>query len=346
MRKELPTSRPGSQALFGLPYEVLKWEVLKTALELNLFDRLSEPATADRIAESEALHPTNTEYLLDALVALGCLHKANGHYRNTALAASFLASDKETSLGPSLLFMESWTTSLLNGGLADRVKNGPPPPLDMSDDSLWEKGARASLNHSRCGRAQRVAEEVADLPEFSSFVRTLDLGAGSGIIGIAVTAAHPSMHCVLFEQSAVAVVAREVVAEYGMEDRVTVMQGSYMEDDIGSGYDLVMAHFTLNFYRDRLDELMRKVRDALNPGGVFLVTSDGLNRDKTAPMATVISWLPTKLLGMDMSFQSGQIARAMHTAGFVSTERQTLTDMDLEAHGPVEMTVGRKRIGQ
>ncbi len=29
-------------------------------------------------------------------------------------------------------------------------------------------------------------------------------------------------------------------------------------------------------------------------------------------------------------------------AGFVSTEMRTLADLELEAHGPVEMTIGRK----
>ena len=45
-------------------------------------------------------------------------------------------------------------------------------------------------------------------------------------------------------------------------------------------YDFIMANFTLNFYRDRLDEIMRKVYKALKPDGIFMVTSDGLSKDK------------------------------------------------------------------
>ncbi|PIE66603.1 MAG: hypothetical protein CSA26_00100 [Desulfobacterales bacterium] len=81
---------------------------------------------------------------------------------------------------------------------------------------------------------------------------------------------------------------------------------------------------------------------ALKPGGVFMVTSDGLNRDKTSPAASVISWLPIMLQGNDMSFETGQIARAMLKAGFVSTEMKSITDIECKAHGPVEMTIGRK----
>ena len=79
------------------------------------------------------------------------------------------------------------------------------------------------------------------------FGKILDMGAGPGIIGIAVTAAHPSLECIVFDQPAVCKVANEVVCEYGMENRITVKSGDYMQDDIGSGYEFVMANFTLNF---------------------------------------------------------------------------------------------------
>lgn len=342
MRKELPRPKIDSGKLFLLPYEALKWELLKTAIELDLFDRTSVPATAATVSEAISLHPGNTEYMLNALVALGCLEKDNGQYRNTAQAEQFLISGKDTSLGVALLFMSNWTRPVLNGGLKEMVKNGPPPKEDMANPEIWEKGARVSVNHSRCGRAQLIARHVAALPEFPTFTKILDLGAGPGIIGIAVTAAHPSLKCVVFDQPAVVKVATEVIAEYGVENRVAVEGGDYMRDDFGTDYEFAMANFTLNFYRDRLGEIMRKVLNSLKPGGVFMVTSDGLNHDKTSPAASVLSWLPIMLQGHDMSFETGQIARAMLEAGFVSTEQKTINDIELEAHGPVEMTIGRK----
>lgn len=74
-----------------------------------------------------------------------------------------------------------------------------------------------------------------------------------------------------------------------------------------------------------------------------MVTSDGLMEEKTAPAASVISWLSTSLQGMDMSFERGVIADAMLHAGFVSTQSQMLTHVELEAHGSVDMIVGRKQ---
>jgi hypothetical protein len=342
MNKPLPEPSFGSADLFGLPYEAVKWELLKTAIELNLFDRTIEPATAAEIAEATSLHPGNTEYVLNALVALGCLTKEDGQYKNTPRAEALLTSGKDTSLGAAMLYMAGWNEPLLNGGLKRLLQDGPPPREDLADPAIWEQGARASIGFTRAGRAQGLARLVAALPEFPSFTTILDMGAGPGVIGLAVTAAHSSLQCVIFDQPPVAKVAEEVVAEYGMEDRITVRSGDYMTNDIGTGYDLVMANYTLNFYRDRLGDIMIKVLDALTPGGVFLVTSDGVNADGTGPLGTIISWLSTKLMGNDMSIYTGQVAHAMLEAGFGSTETRTLADLDLEAHGPMEVTIGRK----
>ncbi len=307
MRKKLPIPEFNVEDFFMLQHEPLKWELLKTAIELKIFDLTTEEVTAETISDKLALHAENTRYMLNALVAMNCLKKEKELYRNTPQTEQFLTSGKDTSLGEALLFMASWLQPLLNGGLKEIV-------------------TRISINQSLCGRAQALARYVSMLPEFSSFNTMLDLGAGPGIISIAVTAAHPSLQCVVFDQPAVADVAREVVAEYGMDDRVTVEGGDYMQDDFGQEYDFIMANFTLNFFRDNLDVIMGKVLAALKPGGVL----------------SVISWLPTMLLGSEMSFETGQIARAMLAAGFVSTEMRTITDIEAKAYGPVEMTIGRK----
>ncbi len=342
MKKALPELDSAVSRVFGLSFEAVKWELLKAAIELGVFDHLVEPATSAELAARLSTHPGNTKFMLNALVALGCLSKQDGQFQNAPLADAYLVGGKDTFLGDFLLFADGWNQPLMGGGLKELVKNGPPPPRSVQDETLWETGARAGLNFNRCGRAQRVAEYVAALPEFASFRRMLDMGAGSGVIGIAVAAAHPSLECVLLDQRAVCRVADEVIAEYGMEARVSTLPGNYMTDPIGAGYDFIMANYTLNFYKDRLDQVFNKVYEALEPGGVFIVCSDGLSREKTAPAASVISWLSTSLMGADMSFERGVIADAMLRAGFVSAQSQMFDDFDLAAHGPVDVIVGRK----
>ena len=343
MKKALPRLDTSISSLFGSSFEAVKWELLKAAIGLRVFNHLIEPTTSAELAAKLSTHPENTEVMLNALAALGCASKQEGRFRSTPLSDTYLVRGKDTFLGDFLLFVDSWNQPLMDGGLMEIVKNGPPPPRAVADEAVWETGARAGLNFNRCGRAQRIAKHVASLPEFPSFRRILDMGAGSGVIGIAVAAAHPSLQCVLLDQAAVCCVADEVIAEYGMEARVSTLPGNYMTDPLGAGYDFIMANYTLNFYKDRLDQVFKKVYEALNPGGLVMVCSDGLNREKTAPAASVISWLSTSLMGADMSFERGVIADAMLRAGFVSTQSQMFDDFDLAAHGPVDVILGRKR---
>lgn len=342
MLKEFTPPAYEADDMFQLLSEQVKWEVLKTAIQLNLFNHCVRPNTASALSGQLSLHPQNTEHVLNALVAMGYMTKNDGQYQNTDRTNAFLTTGKDTSLGDALLFMESWSLPILNGALLELVKQGPPPPKDIASPDLWEYCARAGLNFTRCGRAQLIAQHISALPEFTSFTKILDLGSGPGLIGLAVTAAHPSLECVLMDQAPVCKVIKEVVSEYGAEQRVSIRPGDYMADDLGSGYNFIMANFTLNFYRDRLDDFMPKVLEALHPGGIFMVTSDGMGKDGTSPAESVISWLPTMLQGNDLSIQTGRIAGAMRKAGFVSTEMRTLTDSQVKAHGPVEMTFGRK----
>ncbi|PIE66601.1 MAG: hypothetical protein CSA26_00090 [Desulfobacterales bacterium] len=80
MKKELPNPECNSEDLFMLQYEALKWELLKTAIELKLFDETNVPVTAQAVSDKLCLHSENTTYMLNALVALGCLKKENGLY--------------------------------------------------------------------------------------------------------------------------------------------------------------------------------------------------------------------------------------------------------------------------
>lgn len=48
------------------------------------------------------------------------------------------------------------------------------------------------------------------------------------------------------------------------------LEGDYLQDSIGEGYDLILASSTLSFAGHDMDSLMKKIYNALNPGGVFI----------------------------------------------------------------------------
>ena len=137
---------------------------------------------------------------------------------------------------------------------------------------------------------------------------------------------------------AVAKVAEKFIREYELEDRMEALGGDYRTDHLGGAYNLILASATLNFVKDDLDAFLRRVYDALNPGGVFVAISDGLTDERTKPELMVTSWLSMGLTGQEMGFEQGFVADSMLRVGFKSVRSRTL-EMPM---GLMDFDVGRK----
>ena len=338
--KKLPEVNESFEELYRMLVAPIRSKLLLTGIELKVFNHLSEPMSADAIAETIGTHLENTRLFLDGLAASDLLEKNDGLYQNTAVTQTFLAEGSPTFMGQMFTFSaQMWDAGLNN--LPKLVKEGPPPPspeTDMSDEEMWGQFALPMANNERSGPAQQVAEIVSRLPEFPSFKKMLDLGGGPGLIGIAIAASHPGMKGVIFDQPAMGKVAEAFVKEYEMEERMGVMAGDYLHDPIGEGYDLIWASATLTFAKHDMDSIVKKIYDALNIRGVFVSLSDGLTDERTKPEIMALSWLPMVLMGQDMGLDQGVIADSMLRVGFKSVRSRTL-DMPM---GPMDLDVGWK----
>ena len=337
--KKLPEVNVSFGELYKMLIAPIKSKLLLTGIELKVFNQLSEPRSAAAVSEAISAHPENTRLFLDSLVACDLLEKKDGLYRNTPITQTFLVEDSQTYLGEFLPFQLQWHKPVLEN-LSTLVKDGPPPPSEMGAESeqVWAQMANTIAEYERSWSAQNLAKIVSQLPEFPSFRKMLDLGGGPGLIGMAIVAAHTSMKGVIFDRPAIAKVAETFIKEYEMEERMESLGGDYTTDPIGEEYDLILACAALNFVKHNIDPMMKKIYDALNPGGVFISFSDGLTHERTKPEIMVITWLSMALKCQDMDFDQGFIAESMLQAGFKSVRSHTLdTPM-----GPMDLDIGRK----
>jgi hypothetical protein len=324
--------------LFNMRFSPIRSKLLLTGIELKVFNYLSNPVNAIEVAQSIDAHPRNLSLFLDALAAIDLVQKNSGLYQNAPIAEAFLVEEHQTYLGQMLAFMASADSPLDN--LTKLVKEGPPPKPEKPpfSEEMLSQGAVMIANIERAGDAQLAVKIVSKLPEFSSSQKMLDLGGGPGLIGMAVVATHPDMKGVIFDLPPVVKVAENFIREYQMEDRVSALGGDFNRDPIGEEYDLVLSINSLQFALE-IDSVVKKIFDALNPGGVFVsIFGFGQTHEGTKPENLVLGLLSMVLMGQEVEIEQGYIADSMLRVGFRSVHSRILST----AWGPMELDIGRK----
>lgn len=335
--RSLPEVRFAIEPLMQMLHGTVRAKLLLTAVELRVFSSLTRPMGTDSLAGKIQTHPESTRVFLDALTANGLLCKRNGEYSNAPLAEAFLVEGRPTYLGDVLIDNVEWTQSCIEG-MTDLVKLGPAAAVRPSHSIAWPREAEIHANCQRAGFAQRAAAIVSQLPEFPRTRKMLDLGAGPGLIGLAVVAAHPTMTGVLFDKPELVSVMQRFVREYELEERVTVVGGDFCSDPIGEGYDLIWTSYALSL--EQLHPMLHKIRAALNPGGVFVSVAEGVTDEGTQPTAVINAMLHNNLTGRGRMYEEGQIAQAMLDCGFRSVHSRRTEALDF--HGPATIDIARK----
>jgi ubiquinone/menaquinone biosynthesis C-methylase UbiE len=114
---------------------------------------------------------------------------------------------------------------------------------------------------------QEEAEQLAKLLDLTGVERLLDIGGGSGVMSFALLRRHPDLSAVVVDQANVIAIGREIAIENDLESRVSYQVANFLEDEIPSGFDMIME-CDVGVYNK---SLFQKILKALNPGGRFVI---------------------------------------------------------------------------
>lgn len=284
--------------------------VLHVANSLNLFTLLaSHPLSVEEIARELNTHQDYTERLLIALCAMGLLEKRDGRYQNTLLSETFLVQGSPLYQGEAIAhssdLWDFWTRlpAVVRTGRRDASLSELPPPPENAGHQHF---IRAMHNLGVTGSAQMVAQAV----DLSSARRLLDVGGGPGTYSIAFCQRFPQIECVLFDLPETLEIAREVITQFGLEDRIHLQAGDWNKDDFGEHFDAVLMSNILHGPGSQAPMKLRKAYRALNPGGYLLVQDFILNAEKTGPL------LPALFNLMVGAYSEPEIRAEIEQAGF------------------------------
>jgi predicted O-methyltransferase YrrM len=317
-RQEMPD--PGGVMALSTGY----WasQTLLTANRLGVFDRLQDAgATAADVANELGLDARATRLLLNACVALGLCVKDGDRYANSRASAAFLTSGSPASLTNAIRYSDDLYATW--GDLETAVRRGAPakpPATYLGEDDAQTRHFVYGMHN----RAIGIGRALCGLVDLAGRRRLLDVGGGPGTYAALLTGAFPGLEADVLELPGVAAVAREILAEMGAADRVTMIDGDYHGSDFGSGYDAVLMSGM--FHRETAANcraLIAKARDCLEPGGLLVVSDVFTDAGGAGPGFAALFGLNMLLTATDGGVHADEeVAGWLADAGFTGVGRQ------------------------
>lgn len=261
-------------------------KVLLSAVELELFTALAEgPETLAGISSRLGLHPRSARDFLDALVALQCLQRNDGHYANTPATDLFLDKNKPSYVGGMLEmanarlygFWGSLTTALRTGEPQNEASHGEDPfKVLYSDPDRLRAFLRAMTGISR-GANLAIARQFP----WKQYKSVVDVGTAQGDLITQVALANSNLQGIGFDLAAVGPIFEEYVAANGLAGRVRFEAGSFFDDPLPKADVVMMGHILHDWNLEVKKMLIRKAYDAIPAGGAFLVYESIIDDDRS-----------------------------------------------------------------
>lgn len=299
--------------------------VLFAAADLDLFTALAGGArTAAEVARSCGAKPEPVRLLLEACVAEGLLAREGDGFANTPVVDAFLVRGRPAYSANGFKYAEDLYPAW--GRLADLMRSGRPP---MPPDTILgdDKEKTRAFVYAMHERARGIGSVLPHLVDVKGRRRLLDVGGGPGTYSVALIHDTPGLTATVLDVPGVLEVTRELIEASGYGDRVTLMPGDYLTSPFGTGYDLALLSGMMHRETpESCRRLLRKAFDALDPGGLVIVSDVFFDDDsKRTPAFTVYFALNMMLTSADGSAHAKtEMAAWMQEVGFVDLQVRNL----------------------
>jgi len=300
-------------------------KMLMVAVDLGLFDFLTEPKSAVEIAAWLKADARTSGIFLNGLAALGLLVKGVDYFKNGELASRYLVQGGENYRGAIIRHMEhTWGRGW--DDLKETVLVGHPPEVDPekwvdSRPQRNETEVRAFI-WGMHAIARDLAPTVAAKLDLKAVRHLLDLGGGPATYAITFAQANPKLTATVFDLPMPLEIAKENIAKNGLTDRVQTLAGNFLEDDIGTGYDFIWVSQILHSHDERQCKLIiAKAVSALTSGGRLAIQDFYLNPDGASPTgAAMFGVHMLAVTPRGRAYTYGEVAEWMQEAGLAKPQ--------------------------
>lgn len=300
-------------------------KALITAAELNLFGLLHEsPCTVEEIRDRLSLHGRGLSDLLDLLVGIGVLDKADRRYANTAAVDRYLVPGPEYLGG----FLVGAGVGLYPayGRLAEALRTGKPQAAGSFDSMLDDPKATGNFVRMMDGLSQGLVDELVRAIDWAGVRSVLDLGGCRGNVVGHLVRAHRSLTGTVLDLPALQPFFDEHMAALGVADRTSFVPGDVFSTPLPSAEVMIYGHVLSDWSPDERTTLLRRAGEALPAGGRLLVYDRmlGVGRNEVENLVASLNMLLMTEGGSEYSVAD----LAEQAAGLRLLGQQPLGDYD------------------
>lgn len=296
------------------------FKTLATAHELDLFTRLSDGgATPAEVSSQLGVPLKSAELLLAGCASLGLLDRAADRYVTTPLADTYLVAGCQFPLGGWITMLDrrlypAW------GRLPDAVRTGGAVSsehhgVDLFSDPVMLETFWQGMHSVSSLTGKALAEAV----DFTTTKRVLDVGGGSGAFDIQLCTHHPHLRATVFDLPHVTPIAVANIAAAGLTDQITPVPGDFFTDALPAGHDAILLSMIMHDWEEEQNlKILRKCHDALDPGGIVIISELLMNDDQTGPRPAALMSLNMLVEGMGRNYTATQYAEWLRHCGFTA----------------------------
>ena len=263
-------------------------KTLLSAVEMGVFTELARgPEEFNTLAGRLGLHPRSARDFLDALVALGLLHRSQEHYCNTPDTDLFLDRNKTSYIGGILEmanarlfgFWNHLTEALRTGQPQNEAKSdvGASPFTAVYADPARLKGFLAAMSGISHGANIAIARKV----HWAKYQTYADVGTAQGDLAVQIALANPHLRGMGFDLPEVGPVFEEYAKANGVNDRVRFQPGNFFDEPLPAVDVLTMGHILHDWNLAEKKMLVGKAYSALPPGGALVVYDSLIDDDRS-----------------------------------------------------------------
>ena len=314
------------QRIFSLQDGAMRAQALAFCIRSGLFERLAEgPATPEELGLAPRVAPT----LLSFLTSQGLTEPdGQGRFHATLATKTFLVrSSPRFAGGRSLLFQGRHEQI----GQLGKVLGSGRPLAEAGFAEMFESFDEESQRwfaEGMLGNAVSGAEWLRREFDFSPHRRLLDVGGNNGGYALALLEAYPSLNATIFDLEAVRLLAEERIANLGLRERCRFVAGSFFDDPLPKGHDvLLLANILHNWEMTECNLILVACHEAIEPGGTIVIVEPMLSEDLSGPAHASVSGLTMAILGGENRTQS-RIGQMLEQAGFEEVRRSAIGDQN------------------